>query len=82
MDNIHFITKEILIIVVCNEGIRSTKIANVLNRQDYTTVANLDGGLDAWKAKGLPVSEGMVSKSGNSDPCGSGCSECGCDGCG
>ncbi|MDD4149109.1 MAG: rhodanese-like domain-containing protein [Bacteroidales bacterium] len=82
MDNIHFIPKEIPIIVVCNEGIRSTKIANVLNRQDYTTVANLDGGLDAWKAKGLPVSEGMVSKSGSSDPCGSGCSECGCDGCG
>ncbi|MDD2636291.1 MAG: rhodanese-like domain-containing protein [Bacteroidales bacterium] len=82
MENIHLIPKEIPLIVVCDEGIRSTKIVNVLNRQDYTSVANLDGGIYAWKTKGLPISKGMVSKSGISDPCDSGCSECGCDGCG
>ncbi len=82
MDSIHLIPKEIPLIVVCDEGIRSTKIVNVLNRQDYTSVANLDGGIYAWKAKGLPIAEGMVSKSGSSDECTPDNCEGGCSGCG
>ncbi len=61
------------IVVCCAEGIRSTKIANLLKIQEFADVANLDGGLEAWKAAGMPVTGAPASS------CGS-CS-CGCGGC-
>lgn len=81
MDSIQFIPKEVPIIVVCDEGSRSTKVVNVLNRQGFINVANMDGGLYAWKAKGLPIIKGKMAKavsgSCSIDSCG-----CSCDGCG
>ena len=59
-----------LIIVMDSQGERGTKVANLLNRQKYNDVANLDGGLVQWKAEGLPV-ENILP-----DACG------GCCGCG
>jgi rhodanese-related sulfurtransferase len=82
MENIQFIPKEIPLIVVCNEGVRSCKVANVLNRQGFTTVANLDGGIYAWKAKQLPIIKGMAIKTGASNSCSPDSCGCGCDGCG
>jgi len=56
------------IIVVCNAGIRSSKVVNLLNRNDFPFSANLDGGIIMWKVQGLPV------ESENSAGCGCGCS--------
>lgn len=42
------------IIVVCTSGERSSKIANLLNRQGFPDVANLDGGIKEWIKQGLP----------------------------
>ncbi|NLL27939.1 MAG: rhodanese-like domain-containing protein [Bacteroidales bacterium] len=58
------------IILICLVGKRSTKVANLLNNQGYKNVYNLDGGLQEWIDKGLPV----VGCEGD---CSSGCSCCG-----
>ena len=43
------------IVVVCNAGVRSSKVVNLLNRNGFPASANLDGGMIMWKALGLPV---------------------------
>ena len=63
MDRLLYIAKDQNIIVACHGGIRSVKVANLLNIQGYPNVANLDGGLMMWKAKGLPL-ESNVSFGG------------------
>lgn len=54
MDGLPFIAKDQNIILACPGGVRSSKVANLLNLQGYPSVANLDGGLTMWKARGLP----------------------------
>ncbi len=54
LDRLEYISKDQSIIVACPLGVRSTKVANLLNQQGYPDVANLDGGLMMWKQKGLP----------------------------
>ncbi|WP_372592344.1 MBL fold metallo-hydrolase [Guyparkeria sp.] len=41
--------------LVCGSGMRSTVAASLLKREGYTNIANLMGGMDAWKEAGLPV---------------------------
>ncbi len=83
MDRVQYIPHNIPLVIVCNEGVRSTKVANVLLRQGFTEVSNLDGGINAWKEKGFPIADGGT----NGDECGddscntSSCG-CGCNGCG
>jgi rhodanese-related sulfurtransferase len=68
MDRLKHITDNKTIIVACTKGERSTKIANLLIRQGFKSVANLDGGINEWKKQNLPmVSTGTAS-------CGCGCS--------
>ena len=55
------------IIVVCNAGVRSSKVVNLLNRNGFINSVNLDGGIIMWKALGLPVDSDISS------PCGCGC---------
>ena len=43
------------VIVYDEDGERSAKAAAALKRQGYTQVANLSGGLGAWRQAGLPV---------------------------
>jgi rhodanese-related sulfurtransferase len=45
------------VIVFCRSGARSTLAAYTLKIMGYEKVANLDGGFNAWKEAGLPVSE-------------------------
>ena len=59
MDRLSYIAKEQNIIVACPGGVRSVKVANLLNLQDYPHVANLDGGLIMWKSKGLPFKSNL-----------------------
>jgi rhodanese-related sulfurtransferase len=69
MERLPYISKDQHIILACPGGVRSTKVANLLNMQGYANVANLDGGFTAWKANGLPWESKLLF--------GGGCS-CGC----
>ncbi|TVQ14740.1 MAG: rhodanese-like domain-containing protein [Bacteroidetes bacterium] len=69
MERLPFIAKDQHIILGCPGGVRSSKVANLLNLQGYPNVANLDGGFDTWKAKGFPMKSNSVASSG----CGCGC---------
>lgn len=44
--------------VICRSGNRSTKACELLVREGFTRVVNLDGGTLAWEAAGLPVERG------------------------
>ncbi|HAF30693.1 MAG TPA: hypothetical protein DCG75_16750 [Bacteroidales bacterium] len=68
MDRLKHIPDNIFVVVICANGERSTKITNLLNRQGFNTVANLDGGIIEWKKQNLPIeSKGTAG-------CGCGCS--------
>lgn len=43
------------VILHCASGGRSALAAAMLQEMDYTNVAHLDGGMNAWKAQGQPV---------------------------
>ena len=60
MDRLPYIAKDQNIIVACPGGVRSAKVANLLIQQGYPNVANLDGGLMMWKAKGLPFESNLI----------------------
>ncbi len=57
------ISKEQNIILACPGGVRSSKVANLLNVQNYPNVANLDGGLAKWKEEGFPFTSNNASSS-------------------
>jgi len=43
------------LIVMCDEGFQSSLAAALLKRIGLTLATDLDGGLQAWRAAGLPV---------------------------
>ena len=43
------------LVVQCAAGARSMRAAQALVAAGHTQVANLDGGINAWKAQGLPL---------------------------
>lgn len=55
IDHVHELSKLKPLIVVCKEGIRSVKVVNLLKRQGFENIFNLDGGIIAWKKKNLPI---------------------------
>lgn len=63
--------KDVLLIIACENGIRSVRVAELLEQKGFTNVANLDGGLTKWKEQGLifEFSDSVFSS------CGCGCSE-------
>ncbi len=73
VERLPYISKNQNIILFCPGGIRSTKVANLLNYQGYPNVANLDGGLDAWKQAGLPFERSFELTIKNDSGCGCGC---------
>ena len=44
-----------LLVVHCKGGYRSSMATSILRRAGFRDIANLTGGLDAWKTAGLPV---------------------------
>ena len=83
MDRLKFIPKNIPLLIVSSDGVNSTKVANLLNRQAYIDVVNLDGGLNAWKIKGFKTVKNKdynskdLSQSCNKGTCGCSCESCG-----
>ncbi len=55
IDQLQNIPDDKPVIVICNAGIRSSKVVDLLNRSGFRESANLDGGISIWKAQGLPV---------------------------
>jgi rhodanese-related sulfurtransferase len=43
------------VIVCCDTGIRSGKAVKELQKLGFDRVFNLDGGVDAWRKAGLPL---------------------------
>lgn len=68
IDNLNILPRDKTIIVVCRAGIRSSKVANLLNYQGFPDALNLDGGIMMWKMFGLPTQSSKASS------CGCGCS--------
>jgi rhodanese-related sulfurtransferase len=50
--------KEKLLVLVCEDGQRSTALTRTLHANGYTKVFNLRGGLVTWRAEGLPLQRG------------------------
>jgi rhodanese-related sulfurtransferase len=74
MSQLESLPKDKTLAVFCKEGIRSTKIANLLMIQGFSSVFNVDGGMFAWKKKGLPI-ESIFDGDGCHD-CNGDCSNC------
>lgn len=45
------------ILVHCQGGVRSTKACDILRKNEFTKLHNLQGGLNAWIAAKLPVTK-------------------------
>jgi len=43
------------VIVYCESGVRSTQAVKLLKAKGFTSVANLQGGLSAWRQDNLPL---------------------------
>jgi rhodanese-related sulfurtransferase len=43
--------------VYCKAGVRSEKAVDLMKGLGFTQVYHMDGGIDAWQQKGLPVSK-------------------------
>jgi hydroxyacylglutathione hydrolase len=52
------VPKDRPLVLHCGSGSRSAIGASVLQAAGFTDVANMKGGIDAWREAGLPVSEG------------------------
>ncbi len=76
LDRMNYIPKNQNIILICNEGVRSTKIANLLNRAGYPSIANLDGGIVSWIQANLPYRKKLGYRP--TGGCGCGCKSSDC----
>jgi hydroxyacylglutathione hydrolase len=54
--NLAALDRDDLIVVLCRTGYRSSIASSILRRAGFRGVANLTGGIDGWKAAGLPMS--------------------------
>ena len=43
------------VVLTCQSGLRSRVAASLLQNAGYGTILNVDGGIDAWQAAGLPI---------------------------
>lgn len=49
------VPKDKQVVVACQRGGRSQKAFDLLAKLGYHNVANLEGGMEAWKGQGLPT---------------------------
>lgn len=50
--------KDTPLIVVCQTGARSSGASKTLGKLGFAKVHNLEGGVNAWRAAGMPVKKG------------------------
>jgi rhodanese-related sulfurtransferase len=50
--------REKLLLLVCEDGTRSSALTRTLHAAGFTKVFNLRGGLKGWRAEGLPLQRG------------------------
>lgn len=50
--------REKLLLLVCEDGTRSSALTRTLHAAGFTKVFNLRGGLKNWRAEGLPLQRG------------------------
>ena len=50
--------KDTPLILICQTGARSTGACKQLAKLGFSKVHNLDGGINAWRAAGLPLKKG------------------------
>lgn len=53
-DNLHRVPRDSQVLVCCRSGNRSAKAVALLTQQGYQAL-DIDGGMAAWDANGLPV---------------------------
>lgn len=59
MDNISKVPKDKNVVLHCKSGGgRSAKLTDALREKGYDNVVSLEGGIEGWKAAGLPVVNG------------------------
>jgi len=69
MDNLEHLPNDILLITMDTIGERGTKVANVLNMQQFSQVANMDGGISQWRADNLPTEDILPGECGGCSGC-------------
>lgn len=58
------------LVLVCAVGVRSLKATYFLMYHGFTRVANMDGGIAKWAAKGFPVKGDIpAQEAGDAGPC-------------
>jgi hydroxyacylglutathione hydrolase len=55
VEDTRYLPKDTSLLVHCAGGYRSSSAASLLQREGFTNVSELAGGLAAWEASGLPV---------------------------
>ena len=55
VDRVHEIPRTKTVVTQCQSGARSSIAASLLEQQGFERVVNLNGGLAAWRAAGLPI---------------------------
>ncbi|MFZ4528007.1 MAG: rhodanese-like domain-containing protein [Undibacterium curvum] len=50
-------SKNQVVITVCASGVRSASAASVLAKAGFTQVFSLEGGTNAWREQGLPITK-------------------------
>lgn len=54
--------KDMPIMLYCRGGTRSAGAASLLQKEGFTSLMNMQGGLEAWQRAGLPVETGTPAR--------------------
>jgi len=69
LNNLEYLPKDILLITMDTTGERGTKVANLLNMQQFPQVANMDGGISQWRTDNLPIEDILPGECGGCSGC-------------
>src|SRR6056297_3206189 len=69
MDTLKHLPKDVLLITMDTIGERGTKVANLLNMQQFPQVANMDGGISQWRTDNLPIEDILPGECGGCSGC-------------
>jgi rhodanese-related sulfurtransferase len=58
VEDVRYLPKDTPLLVHCAGGYRSSTAASLLQREGFTNVSELAGGISAWEASGNPVVKG------------------------